>query len=48
MEKKVETTMMGYIGTGVYGLITRDGKENGGYKSGLYKDYYTDPFLHPG
>ena len=24
----------------------RNGKENGNYYNGLYRDYYKDPFLH--
>ena len=49
MEKKMETTILGYIGTiivYVLGLYWDNGKENGNYYNGLYMDYYRDPFLH--
>ena len=40
MEKKMGTTIMGYIGLGF-----RNGKEDGNYYSGLYRDYDKGPFL---
>ena len=56
MEKKMETTIMGFIGYRM-GLYWDNGKENGNYYSilgfrvwdGLYRNYYDYckvPFLH--
>ena len=51
MENRMETTLLGYIGTtiGISGYILEfyreNGKENGTYYNGLHRDYYEDPFL---
>ena len=38
MEKKMEATIMGYIEV-ILGLYRDNGKENGSYHNGLYRDY---------
>ena len=49
-EKKIEAAVVygDYIGITGYTLtVYRDnGKENGNCYTGLYRDYYKDPFLH--
>ena len=39
--EKMETTIMGYIGIigTILGLYWDNGKENGNYYNGLYRDY---------
>ena len=42
MKKKMETSIMGYLGLG----FRKNGEENGNYYNGSYRDYCKDPFLH--
>ena len=46
MEKKMETTTMGYIGI-IQGLYRDNGKENGNYYNGLFRDCRDDTYLEP-
>ena len=41
----METTITGLYRVEGLGL-RRNGKENGNYYNGLYRDYYKDPFPH--
>ena len=47
MDKKMETTIMGYIGAiqGYIGFYRDNGNESGNYDNGIYRDC-KDPFLH--